>query len=331
MNNHLASNVHIQLEEAAYFILNHDDFLVVSHIQPDGDAASSTYAMGWMLQQLNKTFLMINENKMPDKFNYLWGNDQVITLSQHSQQKKYQCVISLDCGDFSRIGQVSTLFHENYELLNIDHHITNNLFGTHPFVDTQAAATVQLLYALLHQLKLAPSLAFNECIYTGLSTDTGGFRYANTTPIVMQIAADLLNMGVQGPDITQRVLESYSKTQLLLLQKTLPTLQFAYQDRIAWISVARSILTLTQATSEDLEGLVQYPRNVEGVQVGLLFKEIEENQIKVSFRSHHHVDVSKIAQSFGGGGHQRAAGSVLHGNLEDVVARVIEITGKELV
>ncbi|WP_223192460.1 DHH family phosphoesterase [Paenibacillus sedimenti] len=320
-----------QLEAAAKFIEQHDDFLVVSHIQPDGDAASSTYATGWILKQLGKSFTMINEGAMPSKFSYLWGSDQVIDFSKESSQRLYQSIISVDCADFSRMGKISTLFDEQVQLLNIDHHPTNDRFGSCHLIKHDAAATVQILYDLVIHMNLVPTLEVGDCFYTGLLTDTGGFRYSNTTPEVMRIGASLLELGVQGSVIAEHVLERLTYSQTVLLQRALSTLSFAHDRKLAWLAVSLADLEITGASSDDLDGLVNYPRNVEGVEVGILFKEKARGVIKVSLRSAGRVDVAQIAQSLGGGGHVRASGCTIHGTLDEAIARMVQEVGTELI
>ncbi|KRF32238.1 exopolyphosphatase [Paenibacillus sp. Soil787] len=319
-----------QLAAAAKFIEQHDDFLVVSHIQPDGDAASSTYATGWILKQLGKSFTMINEGAMPSKFSYLWGSDQVLDFGKEAPERLYQTIISVDCADFSRMGRISTLFDDQAQLLNVDHHPTNDKFGSRHLIKHDAAATVQILYDLAIHMKLVPNLEFGDCIYTGLLTDTGGFRYSNTSPEVMQIGATLLSLGVQGSVIAEQVLERVSYSQIVLLQKALSTLSFANDRKLAWLAVSLADLELTGASSDDLDGLVNYPRNVEGVEVGMLFKEKAVGVIKVSLRSSGLVDVAAIAQSLGGGGHVRASGCTIQGTLEEAVAKMVQEVGNEL-
>lgn len=319
-----------QLAAAAAFIEQHDDFLVVSHIQPDGDAASSTYATGWILSQLGKSFTMINEGAMPSKFSFLEGSKQIIDYSEQAPSRFYQTIISVDCADFSRMGRISTLFDEQPQLLNIDHHPTNDQFGTCHLIKHDAAATVQILYDLAIHLKLKPDIAFGECIYTGLLTDTGGFRYSNTTSVVMKIGAAMLELGVEGSEIAEHVLERMTYAQIVLLQKALSTLSFAYNRKLAWLAVSLADLELTGASSDDLDGLVNYPRNVEGVEVGMLIKEKSDGVIKVSLRSSGQVDVAAIAQSLGGGGHVRASGCTIHGTLDEAIARMVQEVGDKL-
>ncbi|WP_248926327.1 DHH family phosphoesterase [Paenibacillus hamazuiensis] len=319
-----------QLEAAARFISDRDDFLVVSHVQPDGDAAGSTFAVGWMLRQLGKTYTLINEGRMPGKFLYMAGNQTITSCDDSSMQRTYRHIISVDCADFARIGAVHTWFAPQAELLNIDHHATNDRFGHTNLVRDDAAATVEVLYDLAVHMKLNMTEPLNICIYSGLLTDTGGFRYANTSPKVMHIAAEMLRLGVKGYELAERLLETITVPQISLLKQALQTLSFAHDQKVAWLHVTMDEVQQFGAASEDMDGLVNYPRNVEGVEVGILFKEREGDQVKVSFRSAGRVDVAQLAKRFGGGGHVRAAGCTVHGKLSEVIKRVVDEVGKTL-
>jgi phosphoesterase RecJ-like protein len=319
-----------QLAAAKQFILSNDDFLVVSHIDPDGDAASSTLAMSWMLKQLNKRFTMINEGNIPGKFNYLWGFKGIIDYSNAAPSRVFEHVIAVDCADFSRIGKVKSLFNATTLILNIDHHRTNDYYGAHQLINEDAAATAEVLYDLAMELDIKWSTELGNSIYTGLLTDTGGFRYANTTPKVMRIAAEMLQLGVDGNDLADRLLEKLTFSHIILLQKALATLDFTTDKKISWVSVTLQDIAIAEASNEDLEGLVNYPRNIEGVEVGILFKEVEADKYKVSMRSAGIADVAYIAKSFGGGGHFRAAGCTLLGNLEEIISKVVKEVGLKL-
>ncbi|TDF98183.1 DHH family phosphoesterase [Paenibacillus piri] len=322
----------VELEQAAQFIRNNDDFLVVSHIQPDGDAAGSTFAAAWILNALGKRFTLINEGPMPDKYMYM--ADGRLTILNYTDMPdslpSFRTVISVDCADFSRIGAVNKLFAEKARLLNIDHHATNDRFGDANLVVAEAAATVEVLYDLAVHMAVPFTHELNVCIYSGLLTDTGGFRYANTSAKVMHIAADLLKRGVKGHELAERLLEKLSYPQVSIIKLSLNTLAFAHRNQVAWLSVSMDDLAASGASSDDLDGLVNYPRNVEGVEVGLLFKQREAGLVKVSLRSAGKVDVSRVAQAFGGGGHVRAAGCAVRGTLEQAIQQVVEEVGKAL-
>lgn len=326
----IASSYEEQLQSAAEFIRNNDDFLVVSHVQPDGDAAGSTFAMACMLQSLHKSFTLINEGPIPEKFQYMAGLFSVIPYEVKPPERKFGKVISVDCADFKRMGQVQGCFAPEYQLLNIDHHATNDNFGQVNLVRAEAAATVEVLYDLALVLGVELTRELNICIYSGLLTDTGGFRYSNTSPKVLQIAADMLARGVIGHELAERLLETMTYGQVSMLKRSLSTLSFAYDHRVAWLYVTWNDLSSTEASSEDMDGLVNYARNVEGVEVGMLFKEKQPGMVKVSLRSAGKVDVAAVAGRFGGGGHVRAAGCAVSGRIEEVIQQVVKEVGKQL-
>lgn len=313
-----------RLLAAARFMRENDDFLVVSHVQPDGDAAGSTFAVAWMLRELGKTFTLINEGPIPGKFMYMAEDIPVVNYETDPPGRQFRRIIAVDCADPDRIGRVRECFAPDAELLNIDHHATNGGFGHWNLVKADAAATVEVLYDLGEALGIAFSQPLNVCIYSGLLTDTGGFRYSSTTPKVMRIAADLLARGVQGHELAERLLETMTRQQVSLLKNCLSSLSFAAGGRIAWLSVTLDDLKTASARNEDMEGLVNYARNVEGVEVGLLFKEKGPGLVKVSLRSSGTVNVAEVAASFGGGGHVRAAGCTVAASLPDAVDKVVK-------
>nr|WP_223829869.1 bifunctional oligoribonuclease/PAP phosphatase NrnA [Paenibacillus arenilitoris] len=320
-----------QLDDALAFIDRADSFLVVSHVQPDGDAISSTVAVGWLLRKLGKTAVLINEGELPSRLSYLHLFDEIVNYKQAAPVQKYDAVIAVDCADFKRIGEVSDCFAPDAKLLNIDHHPTNNAFGAANVIRPGAAATVEILYDLIERAGIALDLDSATAIYTGLLTDTGGFRYSNTSARVMEIASRLLATGVPGSELADRLLEKMTMAKLKLLKLSLNRLTFTDNQEIGWVYIAKNDLQNTNAVPEDLEGIVNYALNVDGVQVGILFKETEDGTVKASLRSAGKANVAEIAQSFGGGGHVRAAGCRLDGPLTDATARLVEAVRKALI
>ena len=318
-----------QLQAAAEFLRERDDFLVVAHVQPDGDAISSTVATAWLLGKLGKTYTMYNDGPVPSKLGYLWSSESIATAAS-KPERKFKNVITVDCADFGRCGTATELFEEGYELLNVDHHPTNDGFGAVNLIDVHAAATVEILYDLIGLLKLVPDEAAATAIYTGLMTDTGGFRYSNTSAKVMEIASSLLRAGANGPFLAETLLERMTMGQMRMIQKALTRLEFSPDQRIGWLWVTGDDLSETGASNEDLEGLVNYPRNVEGVEVGILFKQNAPDSVKISLRSAGAVDVAAVAQQFGGGGHVRAAGCRVNANLPETIPLVIAAVQKAL-
>lgn len=319
-----------KLEDALSFIRGGERFLVVSHVQPDGDAISSTLVTGWLLKQLGKEAVLINEGAVPSRLAYLDGTDAIVTYNENEPIPAYDRIIAVDCADFRRIGRVSDAFTEGAKLLNIDHHPTNDSFGFVNLIRSDAAATAEILYDLIDLSGVSFNKEAATGIYTGLLTDTGGFRYSNTNPSVMRIASEMLAHGAEGHWIADHLLERMTKSQLLLLQRGLNRLSFSDNNRIAWLYINIADMAETGAVGDDLEGLVNYARNVEGVEVGILFKETENGDVKVSMRSAGRADVAAIAQIFGGGGHIRAAGCRLDGPIADAMARLVKAVSEAL-
>ncbi|MFC5702087.1 bifunctional oligoribonuclease/PAP phosphatase NrnA [Cohnella faecalis] len=319
------------LQDTVSYIRERDDFLVVSHVQPDGDAISSTVAVGWLLDKLGKSFVMINEGPVPSRLHFLWRSSDIVTLAEGVEpETKYRNVICVDCADYSRVGKTTAWFADDAELLNIDHHPTNDGFGLVNLLKFDAAATAEILYELIGHFGISLDEDVANAIYTGILTDTGGFRYSNTSPFVMAIASRLLEAGAKGQELAENLLERMSLGQMLMIQRGLARLSFSEDKRIGWLWVTNEDLEETGASNEDLEGLVNYPRNIEGVEVGILFKENGTKSVKVSLRSAGTVNVAALAQQFGGGGHVRAAGCRLTEPLPAVIEQVVEAVRKAL-
>lgn len=312
------------MERAQAFIREGDGFLVVTHVQPDGDAVSSLLATGLLLEALGKTGTLAIADRIPGKLAYLAGSGRIRTAREgEPPERLFDRVIAVDCADESRMGAATAWFASGARLLNIDHHPTNDGFGDVPLIRTDASATAEILYELISAMGVPWNKAMAECIYTGILTDTGGFRYSNTTPAALRIASEMMERGADGHGIAERLLERVAPAHIQLLKRALATLSFAAENRISWMTVTRADMAETEAKNEDLEGLVNVPRNIEGVEVGVLFKEVDADKVKVSLRSAGGVDVAAFAKSLGGGGHVRAAGITLHMPLSQAVDTVV--------
>ncbi|MNZ53947.1 Bifunctional oligoribonuclease and PAP phosphatase NrnA [compost metagenome] len=318
------------LQQTREFLLEHDDYLVVSHVQPDGDAVSSTLAVGWLLSCLGKKYTMLNEGPIPKRMEYLWHSDEIINMASSEPPRQYSNVICVDCADFQRVGLTHRYFAKDALILNIDHHPTNNGYGLVNLIKPDAAATAEILFDLLKTFEIEWDIDIATALYTGLLTDTGGFRYTNTSPKVMAAVSELLSYGVNGPELAETLLEEMTLPQIKILNKALNTLQLSPEGDIAWLYVTPEDMIECAAANEDLEGLVNYPRNIRGVEVGILFKVIHEHAVKVSLRSAGKVDVADLAQTFGGGGHTRAAGARIEATLEMAIAQVLEEVRRHL-
>ncbi|WP_134700417.1 bifunctional oligoribonuclease/PAP phosphatase NrnA [Ammoniphilus sp. YIM 78166] len=314
----------LDLAAAGRFLADNDHFLVVNHVNPDGDATGSLLAVGHMLKSLGKNFTLANEGPTPEKFKFIPLSEAIIDLSEQKLDRTFDRVIALDCGDFQRIGAVADYFSEGFKLLNIDHHPTNDSFGSANLVRTDACATAEILYDLMKDMQISLHKDLATSIYMGLLTDTGGFRYSNTTAEVLHKAADLLNYEVSPGEVAERCLETITVSYLRLLREVLPTLTMDFNNRAAYLTITLEAMEASQANREDMEGIVNYARNIEGVEVGVLFKQVDSDIVKVSMRSNRTVDVAAIAKELGGGGHAKASGCTVKGSLTEVTEVVRE-------
>lgn len=311
------------LKQAAEFMREHERFLVISHVSPDGDTTGSAFATCLLLRQLGKQYVVVNEGETPKTFGFLPCFDEILNLAKDPIEEKFTHVIAVDAADSKRMGQVQHLFAPDVQLVNIDHHPTNDRFGTINVIRTDAAATAEIMFELLEAGGFTLTNEIATCIYTGLLTDTGGFRYSNTTPNVMQIAAKLLTYGVKPGEIAERCLESITMQHVTILRRALQSLSLSHNNLVASMRVSHQDIVETGATSEDMAGLVNYGRNIEGVEVGLLLTETKPGIVKVGLRSRSKIDVALIAKSVGGGGHARAAGCTLEGNIEEIEQTIL--------
>ncbi len=317
-------------KEAARFLREHDHFLVVNHVNPDGDATGSLLAVGCLLKRMGKSFTLVNEGETPGRFSFLPMYGELINVSQTPLAETYRYVIAVDSADRERMGKVRQFFVEDVLILNIDHHPTNDRYGAVNLIRDDAASTTEVIYELLEDMGEGLDHDLATCLYTGLLTDTGGFRYANTTAEVMYKAAELLKFGVSPSKVAERCLELKSEAYLSLLQRSLRTLEVIEDGQVAHISISLEDMSQSGAGRDDVDGIVNYPRNIENVEVAICFKQVEEDIVKVSFRSREKVDVAAIAKHFGGGGHIRASGCTVEGTLEQVKEKVLRQVKQDL-
>jgi phosphoesterase RecJ-like protein len=296
-----------------------NSFLISVHVNPDGDALGSQLALMLALEKLNKTVVMHNLDAVPEIYRFLPHADEIRTGPSGSG--KYDAFVVLD-SDPPRTG----LFGDTCPadtLINIDHHVTNGSPWLHTWLDPTASATGEMIYKLIMRLGVAIDRDIALCLYTAIFTDTGSFRYTNTTPESMRISATLLEAGADPWLVTENVYESFAYRRLKLLGAVLSGMERSRDGRIAWVFVTDELYRQTDTTSEDTDNFVNFVRSIKGVEVAVLFRQIGAKRFKISLRSKGRVDLSGLARSFGGGGHKNAAGGVLDGTTEEVKNRVI--------
>lgn len=293
-----------------------NSFLVCSHMGPDGDTMASMLAMGLGLEQMGKKITYYNHDPVPETLRFLPGSERVTqTLDPNDY---FDAAIAVDCGSIHRLGERFLNFKGYNLLINVDHHASNDRYGDVNYILPEAASSGEVVWRLLQALKcgLTPEIAMN--IYCTLVTDTGSFRYSNTTAGTLRLAAEMVEAGADPAFVSQNLFESYPPVVFVLLKKLLGRLEISKDGRYSWAVLYKKDLLETGATYELTEEFINYPRAIKGVKIAMLFKEWERESFKVSLRSKSTADVSKICQTFGGGGHRKAAACIVPGSLEEV-------------
>ncbi|HPU35962.1 MAG TPA: bifunctional oligoribonuclease/PAP phosphatase NrnA [Bacillota bacterium] len=310
------------LVEIGEAIKRSNQVLLCGHVMPDGDCLGSVLALGLTLERLGKKVIMGGPDPIPEIYHFLPGQDRFIVGKP--PEYEYDTFIVLDCSVPERLGQgYQDFLNRDLVLINIDHHKGSQPFGDYQYIDPKAAAVGEIILDLLDLMRVQITIEAAINLYTAIITDTGSFRYDNTTPGTHRRVASLLEMGIPAADIHVHLYEEKPMAALKVLGAALDTLTTSACGRVCWMTITREILNKAGAIDEHTDGLINYARSIKGVEVGLLFHEISKDLYKISFRSKNSVDVNKLAASFGGGGHMRAAGCVLQGDLKTIQEQII--------
>jgi bifunctional oligoribonuclease and PAP phosphatase NrnA len=293
-------------------------FFLISHVNPDGDSIGSLAAMSRLLRLLRKEQVIYLHEEPPERYRFLLEG---LPLTRDLSLAQNRVVLALDASDPARLGEFQEQAAGSF-LVNLDHHVSNPGYGRVSLVDAEAAATGEIIYHLARLLEadIPPEMARD--LYVSISTDTGSFKYDNTTPETFRIMADLLATGFSLRDTSLKVFDEIQPAALCLLKEGLHSLETAAGGRVAMITISDAALASCGAREADVDGLVNYSINLRGVEVGLLFRAREAGEVKVGFRSKG-LDVSRMAAALGGGGHAQAAGCTLPGPLTAAKARVL--------
>lgn len=303
--------------------------IIAGHVMPDGDCIGSVGALGLSLRQMGKKVTMVLPDPVPEVFGFLPGAADFI-IGEEALKGDYDTFVVVDCSVPEQLGSLRQLLDRPLTVVNIDHHISSREFALYNYINPAYAATAEIILDLLGPLgvKITPEIA--TCLYTGIATDTGSFQYENTTSGTHRRVALLLEQGAPSARINIMLHEQKPLVNLLVLGSVLKTLRLSSCGRVAWASVKRESLDRLKAGDENTDGLIGYIRSIRGVEVALLFRELSPERYKVSFRSKEVVDVNLLASRFGGGGHMRAAGCLLEGNIENLMSRVVKAALQEV-
>ena len=314
----------VTAEQAASLLRSKDRILILTHLNPDGDTLGSGFALLHALQHLGKTARVVCGDKIPPKYDYMRRDLQ----GEADFQEAF--VVAVDIADTKLLGaRLEAAYGERVDLC-IDHHLSNTKYADALFLE-ECAATCELIYRVITAMGVEITPVIADCIYTGLSTDTGCFRYSNVTPETLELAADMLRSGANFDDINRVMFETKTKTYLKLEALVLDSLELLFGGRCALVTITQEMFRQSGSNETECDGIASLPRKIEGVSVGLTLREREDGSFKVSVRTYAPYDASAICAKMGGGGHARAAGCEIEaGALKTGKDRLLDAVRTEL-
>lgn len=312
------------IEQLDISIKKSKNILLISHINPDGDTLGSICGMYHLIKDnYKKNADMVIVSKLPSVYEFLPEIDKAKFIEDMDLSREYDLVINLDVASIDRCENAKILFDKAKTTFNIDHHETNNSYAQFNIVEPYASATGEVLYEIAKELNLKISKECAICLYTAILTDTGGFRFSNTTQKTMAYAGELLSFGVEPSDVFQKCYESQSKDMVLFQSYCVNKAKFTDDDKIAYTVVYKKDLEKFNYNGDDFtDGLTEKLRAIKTTQVAFVVKELNANTSKVSMRSRQ-KDIAKVCSAFGGGGHKLAAGAVIKANVETSVKMIL--------
>lgn len=309
----------------------HDHFLLSCHRVPEGDAIGSVLALDSLLRRLGKKTTVVCEDPFPRRLSCLSSKRWHQADEVRKRATRFQALVVVDCPLLRRMGEVQGLLSKDTVIFNLDHHVSNIYFGDYNYVRPEAAASAEVVYDLFKYFKRPFTKEEAKNLYVGLNTDTGSFKYGSTTVASHRIAAELIQAGIDVERLNEELNSTYSLNKIQLLSRLLGRVKTAADGRIAWVGMRREDLNHSGATHEDSEGFIDFLKFLKEVKIAFfLWESKKDNEVRVSFRCKGKYDVNKIAASFDGGGHKKAAGCTIAAALEDAEKMVLDRVRKEL-
>ncbi|MGN0521291.1 MAG: bifunctional oligoribonuclease/PAP phosphatase NrnA [Eubacterium sp.] len=309
----------IDVKQCAELLKEHDNILILTHAHPDGDTLGSGFALCRALMKAGKICAVINADEIAKKYGYLY--DDIVQI-----EFKPDYVVSVDVATPNLLGELNGKYHID---LCIDHHSTNTDYADNLLLmDTPAAC--EILYEVIRELGVEIDEGIANCLYTGLTTDTGCFRYASTTAKTYRVAADLIDLGADNGKINRVMFETKSKTYARLERLALESMRFYENERVAVITITQDMYRLTGSNEQETEAIAPLTRQIEGVEVGITIREKPDGTCKASIRTFESVNAAELAKAFGGGGHAQAAACRFECNVKEARKLIVEKCGEML-
>lgn len=312
------------MKQVAEIFEKNNNFLITSHINPEGDSVGSQLAVYFLLKSLGKNAVIVNHDTVPDNMKFLTGADSITRNVPGNFNPAV--IVVLDCPVKERIGGVHKHIREDNLVLNIDHHISNEFFGDINWVEPKASSVGEMIYFLIKMMGARIGEKTAKAVYTAIITDSGMFNYSNTSSDTHVAAAELIRLGISPKEIHSEIFERKGVSEIRMLARALNTLRMEADGRIAYMCLTREMYTEENVDFVSTDEFINFPRSIRGVEVAIFFKEniTNGNKVNASFRSSGKVNVNALAGLFGGGGHAKAAGCVFDCSLEQAKDKVLK-------
>ena len=319
-------------DEITKVLQENNNFLITSHINLDGDGIGSELALYFILKKLNKKAIILNQDRLPKIYDFLPGSNKVHYLEDNCiDPKSIDVLIALDCSNIKRIGKTYEIFKNIKTIVNIDHHKSNENYGSLNYVDYSASSVGEIIYGLIKSVDIdLLDVKISTCLFTAIITDTGSFRYSNVSSRTFGVVSHLTSNGIKPHLIANNIYNRNTYSGLKLLGEALLNLEINESNYVSWITITRKMLNDTKAKDEEIEGIIEVATTLNNVEISILFRETQNNKIKVSFRSKGNFDVNKFAGKFKGGGHPNAAGCLCSGKLGEIKEKILSELFKEI-
>ena len=313
----------MSLKEAAAFLQEHNDFLLVAHVSPDGDTLGSCFALRQALLAMGKKSLVACQEPLPHRYAFLPGAEELLSAEEPVSPK---AVVYVDCAERTRAGTLNRYLLEALPTLCIDHHVTNPALRGEGYCDVNyvedCAAAGELMCLLIEELRLPITKEIGVCLYTAIATDTGNFAYDSVTPRTFSLMGKIMESGFSLAEANRLLYRNERLPKVLLTSKAVTHLKLYCEGRAAVFTLTWEEITGAGGTGADCDGIIDTVRDIETVEAVCFIRESKSGEIKVSFRSKFSLDVAALSGAFGGGGHVHAAGCTLEGSLCEAEKRM---------
>lgn len=308
----------MDLQDILDIFMSNDNFLILTHKSPDGDTLGSGFALCAFLRDMGKKANVINADELPERYGFIYEDYK-------PQEFDVKYVIAVDIADPNLIGSKLSEYQKPGTVnLCIDHHVSNKQFADKTYVEPDASAAALIMYKLFKLSGRNISKQMARCLYTGIATDTGCFKYENTTPEAHIACAELMAYDIDFAAINRRMFDIKSRARIKVEQSVINSMQYFLNGECAMIALTQKRIEESGVEAAEFDGLASIPLSVEGVKIGITVKQRHENVFKISVRTTDDIDASEFCRTFGGGGHIRASGCEIEGDYESVKAKLLE-------